>query len=220
MTISQIESDVTINGDLRVNGTLRLSESGSTGVERADMVQETLTPFDLPPETWRIHDNMDALLADPAVGGTGNDDLGIVSGTYGSGVPYISTGDNNGDGALTKYARRMVQLPYQYVAGETVVIRLRAGMKTTVADVSATVDVQAFKSDNEGAVSGSDLCATAATTCNSLTPANKDFTITATSLNPGDWLDVRIAIATNDAATVGAVIGFIGRIELLCDTKG
>lgn len=220
MTTSQIESDMTIQGDLRVTGTLRLSDSGSTGVDRADMVQESLTPFDLPPETWRIHDNMDALLPDPAVGGTGNDDLGIVSGTYGSGVPYISTGDNNGDGALTKYARRMVQLPYNYVTGETVTMRLRAGMKTTVASASATVDVECFKSDNEGAVSGSDLCATAATTCNSLTPADKDFTITATALSPGDWLDVRIAIATNDAATVGAVIGFIGRIQLLCDTKG
>ena len=113
-----------------------------------------------------------------------------------------------------------MQLPHNYVAGETVTIRLRAGMKTTVADTSATVDVQAFKSNNEGAVDGSDLCATAATTCNSLTPADKDFTITPTTLSPGDWLDVRIAIATNDGATAGAVIGFIGRAQLLCDTKG
>jgi len=220
MALSRIEGDLVVEGDLRVTGTARFSDAGSTGVERADLVQESLTPFDLPPETWRVHDNMDALLPDPAVGGTGNDDLGIISGTYGSGVPYISTGDNNADGALTKYARRMVQLPHNYVAGETVTIRLRAGMKTTVADTSATVDVQAFKSNNEGAVDGSDLCATAATTCNSLTPADKDFTITPTTLSRGDWLDVRIAIATNDGATAGAVIGFIGRAQLLCDTKG
>jgi len=220
LATSKVDGDFVVQGDLRVTGTLRLSDNGSTGVDRADLVQESLTPFDLPPETWRIHDNMDALLADPAVGGTGNDDLGIVSGTYGTGTPYISTGDNNGDGSLVKYARRLVQLPFNYIAGETVTLRFRTGMKTTVADNTATVDAQVYKTDNEGGVSGSDICATSATVMNSLTFADKDFVITPTTLSPGDWIDVRIAILTNDAGTVGAVIGAIGRIQLLCDTKG
>ncbi len=213
---NSIDGDLVVLGDLRVTGTARFSES-TTGIERADMVQESLTPFDLPPETWRVHDNMDALLPDPPAG---SDDLGIVSGTYGTGVPSIQTSDLKAAGATTQYARRMVQLPHNYVAGETVTIRLRCKMVTTVSDTSATVDVQCYKSDNEGAVSGSDLCTTAATTINSLTGADKDFTITPTALSPGDWLDVRIAIAINDAATVTAVKGMIGRIQLLCDTKG
>lgn len=216
--MNTIDGDLTVQGDCRVSGTLR--PAATSGINRSDLVQESLTPFDLAAETWRIHDNMDALLPDPPTGGSGNDDLGISSGTYGTGVPSIQTGDNKAAGAVTKYARRTVQLPPNYVAGETVTIRLRAGMKTTIADNSATVDVQAYKSDGEGAVSGSDLCATAAQACNSLTMADKDFTITPTSLSPGDVLDVRIAIATNDAATATAVAGCIGRATLLCDTKG
>lgn len=214
---SSQDGDFVVQGDLRVNGTLRLSESGSVGVQRADMDQENLTPFDLPPETWRVHDNMDLCLPDPPAAG---DDLGILSGTYGSATPSMQTPDLKAAGATTQYARRMVQLPHNYVAGETVVVRLHAGMVTTEADNSATVDVQAFKSDNEGGVDGADLCATSAANINSTTAADKDFTITATSLSPGDWLDIRIAIAVNDAATVTAVKGMIGRAQLLCDTKG
>lgn len=214
---NNFEGDVTVQGDLRVNGTIRLSDNGLTGVDRVDLTQENLTPFDLPPETWRIYDNMDALLPDPPTTG---DDIGIVSGTFGSATPSLQTRDVKAVGAAPHYARRMVQLPHNYVAGETVTLRLHAGMVTTVADVSATVDVEAYKSNNEGAVSGSDLCATAATTINSLTAADKDFTITPTALSPGDWLDVRIAIHVNDAATGTAVKGMIGRVQLLCDTKG
>lgn len=210
-----IEGNLTVTGDLRVIGTARLPET--YGIVRSDLVQESLTPFDLPPETWRVHDNMDALLPDPPAG---SDDLGIVSGTFGTGVPSIQTNDLKAAGATTQYARRMVQLPYNYVAGETVKIRLRGKMVTTVADTTATVDVQAYLSDNDGAVSGSDLVTTSATSINSLTGADKDFTLTSTSLSPGDWLDVRIAIAVNDAATVTAVKGCIGRAQLLCDTQG
>lgn len=217
MALSTVNSDVTVQGDLRVAGTLRLGEQGSTGVQRADMDQESLTPFDLPPETWRIYDNMDALLPDPPTTG---DDIGIVSGTFGSATPSMQTRDVKAVGAAPHYARRLVQLPFNYVAGETVMIRLHAGMVTTVADTTATVDVECYKSDNEGGVDGSDLCATAAQSCNSLTAADKDFTITPTSLSPGDWLDIRIAIHVNDAATGTAVKGMIGRAQLLCDTKG
>jgi len=216
--MSRIEDNLTIVGNLRVAGTSAFA--GASGIARSDLTQESLTLFLLSPETWRIHDNMDALLGDPPVGGAGNDDLGIVSGTYGTGVPSIQTGDNKAAGSVTKYARQTVQLPANYVAGQTVSVRLHAGMIMTVASSTATVDVEAYKSDNEAAVDGADLCATSAASCNSLTFADLDFTITPTALNPGDVLDIRIAIATNDAATATAVIGCIGLAALLCDTKG
>lgn len=215
---TRLDGNTTVEGDLSCTGTFR--PNATSGILRTELTQESLTEFVLFAETWRIWDNMDALLVDPPVGGSGNDDLGINNGTYATGVPSIQTGDNKAAGAVTKYARRTIQLPPNYVAGETVTIRLRAGMKTTIADVSATVDVQAFKSDNEGTVSGADLITTAATTCNSLTFGNKDFVVTPTALSPGDVLDVRIAIATNDAATATAVTGCIGKVSLLCDTKG
>lgn len=208
--------ELIVLGDLRVNGTARFG-GDTTGIARDDVVQETLTPFDLPPETWRIYDNMDALLPDPPTTG---DDIGIVSGTFGSATPSLQTRDVKGVGAAPHYARRLFQLPHNYVAGETVQIRLHAGMVTTVADVTATCDVEVYKSNNEGGVSGGDLCATAATSINNLTAADKDFTITSTALSPGDWLDIRIALHINDGSTVTAVKGMIGRIQLLCDTKG
>ena len=214
--MNTFDGDVVVQGDLRVQGTARLN-GASDGILRSNLVQENLTPFDLPPETWRIYDNMDALLPDPPTTG---DDIGIVSGTFGTATPSLQTRDVKGVGAAPHYARRMVQLPHNYVSGETVTIRLRAGMITTQADTTATVDVECYKSNNEGAVSGSDLCATSAISCNSTTFADKDFTITPTSLSPGDWLDIRIAIHVNDGATVTVVKGAIGRVQLLCDTKG
>lgn len=214
--MNTVDGDLIVQGDLRVAGTARFQAS-PTGVARSDLTQENLTAFDLPPETWRIYDNMDALLPDPPTTG---DDIGIVSGTFGSATPSLQTRDVKAVGAAPHYARRLFQMPCNYVAGETVTIRLHAGMLTTPADTTATVDVEAYKSNNEGGVSGSDLCTTSATSINSLTAADKDFTITPTALSPGDWIDIRIAIHINDAATVTAVKGMIGRVQLLCDTKG
>jgi hypothetical protein len=148
-----------------------------------------------------------------------SDDLAMSVGTFGTNTPAISSGDCK-NATTTRYARTVLSLPPEYVAGETITLRLSAGMLTTVASSSCTVDVEVYLTNRESLVSGSDLCATSATTINSLTFANKDFTITPTSLNPGDQLDVRITIACVDVATGTAVKPTIGSVELLCDVKG
>lgn len=148
------------------------------------------------------------------------DDLGLYGGTFGTDAFHISTGDVKNVASTLMYARGIVQLPPEYVAGQTVTLRFYAGCKTTVASVSATLDVEVFKHDGEGLVDGSDLYAGAALSINSTTFADKDFNLTATSLSPGDWLDIRIAIAANDSATGTAVDPSIGYIQVLCDTKG
>ena len=102
--------------------------------------------------------------------------------------------------------------------GKTTTLRLIAGMKTTVASSSCTIDAEVYRSDETGGV-GSDICATALQSINNLTAASKDFTITPTSLVAGDMLDVRIAIATNDSATGTAVIGRLIAIKLLSDRR-
>jgi hypothetical protein len=93
-------------------------------------------------------------------------------------------------------------------------------MKTTVAGTSATLDLEVYRSGKELVVSGSDLYPGAAQSINSTTLADKDFPLTATSLLPGDMLDIRLAIATVDGATGTAVIGVVGAVELLCGIKG
>jgi hypothetical protein len=113
----------------------------------------------------------------------------------------------------------LVQLPPEYDDGETVQIRVHGGMKTTVSDTTATVDVECYESDKERGISA-DLCTTSAQTINSLTFGDDDFTITATSLVSGDVLDIRITVAITDGATGTAVLGEIGSVELLCDIRG
>jgi hypothetical protein len=147
------------------------------------------------------------------------DDLGLIGGTFGTNAPSIQTGDLKAAGATTRYARFQVNLPPEYVAGQTVTLRFAAGMITTIADASATLDVECHLSDEDDTVSA-DLYVGAAQSINSLTFADKDFTITPATLSPGDMLDVRIAIAVNDAATGTAVIGCVAAMKRVCDTRG
>lgn len=95
------------------------------------------------------------------------------------------------------------RVPQNYVAGAPITLRLNAGMKTTVSDISATIDAEVYRA----AAPTVDICATAATTINSLTAANKDFTITPTNVVPGEMLICVVTIAIVDSATGTAVIG-------------
>lgn len=205
------------------DGNLRLAQETITNrhlstaaeIERTKLALDSLKPYVIPFTDFRVWDALATLL--PSAGAS--DDLGLIGGTFGTNTPCIETGDVKAAGAVTRYARVLVRLPAEYDDGETVTVRLKAGMVTTVADVTATIDVQAYQSDGFAGVSA-DLCATAAITINSLTQADKDFTITPTSLVAGDWLDIRITIATNDAATATVVKGRLGVATLLCDVRG
>lgn len=201
--------DAQIGGDLRIGGSIR------PDISRSNLAKETTKSYPVPLTQGRIWDAMASLL--PSAGGT--DDLGLIGGTFGTGVPSLQTGDvKNTTG--TRYARYILVMPAEYDAGGTVKIRLSAGMKTTAASVSATADVEAYKSARDALVSGSDLVTTAATTINSTTFGDKDFTLTSTNLSPGDILDVRVAIAWNDGQPTNVVNGCIGSLELVCDIRG
>lgn len=202
--------------DLQVQGNLLLTGSIQPALARTALLQQDAARVKIPLTQFRVWDAYNTNL--PGTGAT--DDLALIGGTFATAHPSIQTGDLKAAGATTRYARVQINLPYTYVAAETVTIRLSAGMLTTVADASATVDVEAYRQDEDTTLTGSDICATAAQSINSLTFANKDFQITATTLQPGDTLDIRIAIAVTDAATGTAVIGTIGSVELLCDVKG
>jgi len=179
------------------------------------LAQRDLQEYVIPLNFARVHDAFHTVLPGTAA----DDDLALVGGTLGTNAPSIQTGDLKAAGATTRYARFCFGLPPEYVAGETVKMRFAAGMITTAADTSATLDLQWYKSDEDNTVSA-DLCATDAVSINSTSFADKDFTITASTLSPGDFFDFRIAIAVNDGATATAVIGCVAAIKLLCDTQG
>ena len=121
-------------------------------------------------------------------------------------------------GATTRRIYFSVPIPANYEDGETIQIRVRAKMETTLADVSCTVDLEAYVGSS-GAV-GSDLVTTSAQSMNSLTAANYDFTLSGSGVNPGDLIECRLSIACNDAASATAVTPAVYKVSLLCDTRG
>mgnify|MGYP003647625744 FL=1 len=201
---------------LRLSGTLTIPDGGVSSQTRATILKQesdAIFPIDL--TTLRVHDAYHTNLPGTAA----TDDLALVGGTFGTAPPVVSAGDLKAAGATTRYARFQMVLPECYDAGETVTLSVYAGIVTTIADVSCTLDVECYKLDKITGI-GSDLCATAATTINSLVLAAIPFTITPSGLVAGDTFDVRIAIACNDAATVTAVTPTVSAIDLLADIKG
>ena len=152
-------------------------------------------------------------------GTAATDELQLVEGTLGTNAPSLQTEDLRAAGATNRYYRCMVPLPANYVDGETVQLRFSAGMITTAADTTATLDVVCYKSDEDNTVSA-DLCTTDAQSINVASFADKDFTIFSAALSAGDMLDVRIVVAVNDGSTATAVIGCVAAIKRLCDTQG
>jgi len=203
-------------GDLIVPEVAYLRGGIAPLLARSYLQQETLAVYPIPWTAWRVWDAYQTNLP----GTSATDDLALIGGTFATGSPSIQTSDLGGSGATSRYARAMVPIPVEYVDAETVVLRFSAGMVTTVADNTATLDVEAFESDREAGI-GADLYAGAALTINSTTLADKDYSLTPTTLAAGDWLDVRIHVAINDAGDGGAgITGIIGSAELLVDIKG
>lgn len=206
------ESPITLPDGAIVDKTI----GANANIAYSKLEQRTFAPVNLNLLDFRVHDDVRSFLPDEATA----DDLGLeTSLTYGTNVPAIDSGDLASAGATTRYARFLINLPPNYDDGETVQIRVRTKF-STVADTSATVDMQAFKIGEAGAVSGSDLVSTAAQSNNSATAANYDFTITSASLVAGDQLDCRLALAITDGATGSGVICYVESVKLLCDTRG
>ncbi len=208
---TQIPGDLVVAGDIRVNGAIspKISKANILALAELQSFPIRLTDF-------RVWDAMDTLLP----GTPSSDDLGLVGGTFGTATPSIRSEDLKAAGATNKRARFLVQLPWEYVAGESVTLRFMAGMITTVAGTSATLDCEAYKlQDDPDDAIGSDLVSTSAQSMNSLTFANLDFVITPTTLSPGDILDVRLTAAVNDGASATAVIAGITAVKLLCDVR-
>lgn len=205
----------TIPGDLVVPGALRLDGAISPLKAKASVLAiASLQEFVIPWTWWRVHDAPHTNLPGTAAA----DDLALVGVTFGTDVMSIQTLDFGGT-STTAYARATIPLPWNYVAGNDVKLRFSAAALTTLPDTSLTLDLAAYLSGEDSAVSGADLCTTAAKDICSLVFADQDFTITATSLNPGDMLDVRIVMAGTDAGDLGVMTGCVGAAKLVCDVR-
>lgn len=203
--------DVIVSGDIRLNGSLTPAISKANILALAE-----LQPFPIPLTDFRVWDAMETALP----GTPATDNLGLVGGTFGTATPSLRTEDLKTLGATNNRARVLVQLPWDYQAGQSVTIRFKAGMITTVAGTTATLDCEAYRlqDDPDNAI-GSDLVTTAATTMNSLVFSDIDFVLTPTSLSAGDILDVRVTTAVSDGASGTAVIAGITSVKLLADVR-
>ena len=188
--------------------------AGNADIATTKLAQRVLAESIVPltqARTWNaVAVNLPAAAAD--------DDLGLVSGTWGTDPARITAGNVRIIGATTRRLYLAIPIPANYEDGQTIQLQIRAKMETTVADVSCTLDAEAYVG-SDGAL-GSDLVTTAAQSMNSLSAAAYTFTINATGVDPGDLLEVRLSIASNDAATATAVTPAIYSIALLCDTRG
>jgi hypothetical protein len=201
---------------LRIRSSLTIEPNTTiSGLSRTSLDVESLASFVIPLEQWRVW-NTGAVLPNTSA----SDDLGYYSGTWGTDTAALKTYDVKTVGATTLYARTTVVLPPEYVATNAVSLRMSAGHLTAVADTTSTIDVDAYLSDDEAIISGSNLYSGAAQSCNSLTFANLDYTIDAGTLSPGNSIDVRLAVAVNDGAGASAVIACIGSTVLRCDIRG
>lgn len=188
------------------------SRDASTTTLRSALGQDDLQPYPILIRDFRVWDSpgTNAVVATGA-----NDDLAIVYNTFLTEGPSIETGDVKNGNSARKIGFQFA-VPPEYVAGQTLTLRIHAGMKTTVAGTSCTVDAQVARSADPTV----DICATAAQSINSLTAADKDFTLTPTDVVPGDLLDVVLTITYVDAVNGTAVIGKIYSVTILADIKG
>lgn len=204
-------STINLKGTVDTNQTLTLS----TTYTDLDIPSGTSIGFDLTGTATTARGTVSVFLVPISP-----DDLAITQAAFGTGLPYLTTGDVKAAGTMTRRARTMFTIPPEYVAGATVQFRFAAGMVTTVADTTATVDVECYKSARTTVKTGSDLVTTSATSINSVTFGEKAFDLTAGGLSPGDVLDIRVTVAVNDAAGSTAVIGAIAHAEVLLEVKG
>ncbi len=200
-------------GEAAGNRTFAMTDNATGLITRASMLQEDLAIYNVPfTEFRKAADNTLLPTASDATS------MAHVVGTFGTSSPMLTS--TAGAGASTsETARVSLVLPVEYVAGETVTLRVHC-RSSDLAVTSSTIDAEAHESDTEGGVSAA-LIAASPESINSASWVNKDFTINPTALVAGDILDILLTAAINDGGGGGdGAIIQIGAVQLLLDIKG
>lgn len=201
-------------GEVVIAGTLEVSGGVTAPIDRGNLILETAQVHLIPITHFRRWDAFESLLP----GGGVADDLGVIQGAFGTFVPILRTLDLNALGAFQAYARALVTLPRDYIAGQPIQINVFGGMVNAVASVSASVDFAAYKSAGFN-IAGADLVNTAAQSINSLSTADFPFDLITASLSPGDTIDLRVEVVGNSVTAVSH-FAFVNNIELLYSARG
>ena len=208
------QKDVIISGTTNIGGTV-------TGMTRAKLDTEAIQRHYLKTTDWRKKSDM----AVPLPATASSPDLGVYTNPAGPGAatpPVMRTEDIKTLAAAVRNARTLVQLPYNYVSTNTVQLKVAAGMITTVADDTCTIDCEVYlvSQTDDVYTTGTDLNQVAAQSINNLVYSEKTFPIDGSVLAANDILDVLLFITSTDAASGTAVIGAILWAALEFDVKG
>jgi len=184
------------------------------GLTRAKMLQEDLVAYPIPVYSLR---NSAAPAGDVIciTATSGNHILTYSAGVFGatSNAPSSST--------VTDASVLLIPLPPEYVAGQTVTIRVNGKITAEPDPATAagkSLDINCYEITKTSGAKGADICATAARTL-TVTAAAYDFTITPTTLAPGDLLSVIITtVFEDDDGAAGKAQ--INGVEILLDIKG
>ncbi len=185
----------------------------TTPLARTYIAQQDDQPYNIPLSDMRVTGTL-AVLGNSA--GTPSGAFGITPGSHGTNSPKL-IGEAANANSKTNKCRFFFGLPAEYVANQSVTVRVHARITGNVA-VSQTIDVTAYKSNGEAGVSA-DLCATAAQTLTS-SFADYDFVITSTGLAAGDMLDIELTGVADDTGGTANKLIEIGSVEVLLDVKG
>lgn len=187
---------ITCNGTVWQGGTAKQNMTG----------QFRLNPWDMRTTAGDIVTSSDTA-------GTFN----INTGGAASGLSLLGEVSNGVAGAdiETSVCRSRFQVPMNYIAGQSFVVRLRSaltGAGTVVA--TPTIDLTASILDQDGTLSA-DLCATAAQNLAAGAPTNKDFTITPTTITPGCIMEfvVTTVVDNNNSTNVQSEVN---NFEIRC----
>jgi len=193
---------------------LKEQAAGGFAAARSGLVQDDAKPYVLELDTWKVTGTGAAL---GATAGTPSGAFGLTVGAFATNSPKIA-GEAASGNTKTNKMRRQYTLPPEYVAGETVTLRVRCKETVGAATVSTSIDAAVYKCDKEAGI-GSDLCATALQDVTT-SFGNKDFDITSAGLAAGDVLDIELTgVTTDTGGTVGTILN-ITNTEMLLDIKG
>ncbi len=181
-------------------------------IARTALTQQDLQTYAIPLTGARVHNMVGTMIP---ITTAAADDLAIVTKAHGTTAPTLEAGDV-GTTDSNRYARFLFTVPPEYVAGQTITLRVNAGMVTTVAGTSCGLDVVCVRQ----AAPSVDICATAEQDMNDLSAADLDFTITPTNVVVGDVLDFVLDVNYVDAGDAGVMTPTINSVEMLMDIKG
>lgn len=201
-------------GRIAANTIVDSDINADANIVRSKMIKETVNHY-LELEKARIWDAPQTLLSNVASA----DDLAISNGGtgYGTDQIIISTSDAT-DTTLTQYCRfPFERLRFEYVAGEAIVLRLRARV-LTIGSVTNQIDCNVNAIGLDGTVGG-DLITTSAQTVTA-SYANYDFAMSSTGLTVNTPLDIRIFFNLEDGATTGGVYGELAAAILRLPVRG